>query len=173
MTFASLRVRQGRAAIVHELSHVYAPNQARFLAEGLAVYLEETIGNLEAYPTCGISVENRLRDAGRPALQSINLATFDRVSVGNGRSLGESVAINPQFVRAENHGVYSYLVAGSFVRFLIASRGADKFKTLYEMTPLTPGKCTPLSPERYKVCLGATLPDLQNDWLEHSCRPTS
>src|SRR3954463_5650135 len=29
MKFAALRVRQGRAAILHELAHVYEPNQAR------------------------------------------------------------------------------------------------------------------------------------------------
>ncbi len=40
MEFPAWRVNAGKAAILHELAHVFFPNGNRFLAEGLAVYLQ-------------------------------------------------------------------------------------------------------------------------------------
>src|SRR5437588_2228301 len=89
MKFAALRVKQGRAAILHELVHVYEPNQVRFLAEGFAVYLEESIGNINVFPTLGSSIQARLRSASSLALASVRFHVFDKVSVGGGTSLGK------------------------------------------------------------------------------------
>jgi hypothetical protein len=167
MIFAALRVRQRRAAVVHELAHVYAPNQARFLAEGFAVYLEEKVGNINAYPTCGLSIEQRLNKVdhiGPSALGAVNLEVFDRVSVGNGKSLGDSVGLELQLPSSPHRAAYSYLVAGSFVKFLIETYSLNKFRALYETTPLTPGRCTTTYPGRYKSSVGSDLARLQDEW---------
>ena len=44
LEFPPLRVVSGKAAILHELTHVYLPNGNRFLAEGLATYLQARLG---------------------------------------------------------------------------------------------------------------------------------
>ena len=53
MEFPAWKVVAGEAAITHELVHVYFPNGNRFLAEGLAVYLQATIGGNPAFPNFG------------------------------------------------------------------------------------------------------------------------
>src|SRR5204863_409581 len=43
----------GEAAIMHELVHIYLPNGNRFLAEGLAIYLQHEIGGNPTFPNFG------------------------------------------------------------------------------------------------------------------------
>src|SRR5437763_17168244 len=59
MKFAPSRVKEGRAAILHELVHVYEPKQARFLAEGIPVYPEESSGNINVLTTLSSSIQAR------------------------------------------------------------------------------------------------------------------
>jgi len=165
MKFAALRARQGRAAILHELTHVYAPNQVRFLAEGYAVYLEEKLGNIHAYPTLGTPIEERLGCANRSASQLVKLDVFDRVSIGMGLSLGDSVELKPAIPIPAERGAFSYLVSGSFVKFLIDIYGLKKFKDLFELTPLTPGASPQADPDRYERVFGKPLTGLQTEWL--------
>ncbi len=54
------RVRDGRAPLIHETTHSLSPSRNRFLAEGLAVYLEEKFGTLNAFPTFGRTVKTLL-----------------------------------------------------------------------------------------------------------------
>jgi hypothetical protein len=44
-------VRAHTGALVHEIVHIYAPHDNRFLAEGLAVYLQERLGGKPAFPS--------------------------------------------------------------------------------------------------------------------------
>ena len=44
MEFPAWRVLARKAAILHELVHVFFPSGNRFLAEGLAVHLQAEIG---------------------------------------------------------------------------------------------------------------------------------
>jgi hypothetical protein len=165
MKFAALRVRQGRAAILHELVHVYEPNQVRFLAEGFAVYLEEKIGNIDVYPTFGSSIEERLNSTHSSELPSLKLDIFDGVSVGGGLSLGDSVELETQIPIAAERGAYSYLVSGSFVKFLICAYGMEKFMLFYELTPLVPGASRLGDPNRYEWVFRTSLTELQAEWL--------
>lgn len=165
MKFAALRARQGNAAILHELAHVYAPNQVRFLAEGYAVYLEEKIGNINAYPTFGSSIEARLRDTSLSALGLVKLDDFDRVPVGTGVWLGDNVGLNASIPATSERRAYSYLVSASFVKFVVDSYGLDKFHALYELTPLTPAASTQADSGRYKNVFGKFLSALQIEWL--------
>jgi hypothetical protein len=50
-------VNRGRAATVHEVTHVFAPNANRFLAEGLAVYTHEHLMGPSAFPNFGADVK--------------------------------------------------------------------------------------------------------------------
>jgi hypothetical protein len=47
------RARNNDGALLHELVHVYASSENRFLAEGLAVYLQARLGGNRAYPNFG------------------------------------------------------------------------------------------------------------------------
>jgi hypothetical protein len=165
MKFAALRAKEGNAAIVHELIHVNAPNQSRFLAEGYAVYVEEKIGNIGAYPTFGNSIEDQMRKIGNSALQSVKLADFDRVPTKRGTNLGKSAGLETEIPDLAQRGEYTYLVSGSFVKFLVETHGLEKFKTLYELTPLTPGVATVADPDRYENVFGKPLTALQTQWL--------
>ena len=53
MEFPAWRVEARKAAIAHELVHVFYPNANRFLAEGFAVYLQDEIGGNPAFPNFG------------------------------------------------------------------------------------------------------------------------
>jgi len=108
-------VRSNESALLHEIVHIYAPNDNRFLAEGLAVYLHHKLGGNEAFPNFGKSLDAGAREL-LPRLES--LAPFHGVHRQRlGGLLGEQS---------------EYLVAGSFVGFLIEKYGLPQFVKLYE-----------------------------------------
>jgi hypothetical protein len=160
--YAAQRVREGKATTLHELVHVYAPNQVRFLAEGFSVYVEERLGNIEVYPTHGSAIEPQVKTA---ALASVQLDLFDRVSTKRGVPLGNNVGLEAAIPDQIKRWTYSYLVSGSFVKFLIDRYGLVKFKALYDMTPLTPGVAEVANPRRYEGVFGKSLTELQTEWL--------
>jgi hypothetical protein len=182
MKFAASRVKDKHAAVLHELTHVHAPNQARYLAEGFAVYLEETIGNNDTYPTAGQSSECAMLRNPK-AISSVRLESFDKVSLGSnaqlgpqGAELGAQVGLDKAIPDEAQREAYSYLVSGSFVKFLIRTHGLSKFKALYDKTPMTPGAVTPIDLDRYQPIYGKPLAKLQEEWLswlktkQRSCR---
>src|SRR5262249_25401083 len=59
--FPAARANEGTAAMIHELTHVHAPNEVRFLGEGYPAYVEEQIGNRQAYPNQGLLTECGIR----------------------------------------------------------------------------------------------------------------
>ena len=59
------------AAILHEIAHVHAPNAVRFLAEGFPAYLEEKMGNINAYPTEGSRIECAIGGYKRKSLAEL------------------------------------------------------------------------------------------------------
>ena len=164
MKFSAARVKGKIAAILHELTHVHAPNQVRFLAEGFAVYLEETIGNIRVYPTVGKSSEGAmLREPA--AISAVNLEVFDQVSLGSGEELGKQVGLDAAISNEVAREAYSYLVSATFVKYLISHYGLKKFKELYETTPLMPKMVTPIDVNRYDLLFGKSLAKLQEEWL--------
>ena len=78
------RVLDGRAPLIHETTHSLAPSRNRFLAEGLAVYLEEKFGTLNAFPTFGRSVKKLLCGSVKKGtfvpLQNLFAETIDTTS---------------------------------------------------------------------------------------------
>lgn len=110
------RVRDGRGALLHEITHSYAPNANRFLQEGLAVYLQDKIGGNPAFPNFG----RQLHVLAGSALSSVrSLETLNSVRF-------------PQPLSTVIDERTGYLLAGSFVQFLVEKHGLSQFRTLYE-----------------------------------------
>jgi hypothetical protein len=170
--FPPHRVKDRGAAILHEIAHVHAPNAVRFLAEGFPAYLEEKMGNIDAYPAQGSRLECAIGDYNkeyRSALASVNLELFDVVPTKRTVFLGDHMGLEPAFAadRTEGEGrrrTYSYLVSASFVKFLIHNHELSRFKALYDLTPLIPTQTRPADPGRYQRIYGKSLTELQTGW---------
>jgi hypothetical protein len=142
--FRMRTIRQGISPITHEIAHAVAPNGNRFLAEGLASNAHDALGGQAAFPNFGNDLHARARqfagDADMPALE--RLATPTRLQLPD---------LAPQG---------AYLVAGSFVRYLLESHGMKKFRALYGLTPLVPrGRFAGL-PKRWIDVYGLTFGEL-------------
>ena len=129
------RVRNNEGALLHEIVHIYAPNENRFLAEGLAVYLHHRLAGNKAFPNFGKSLDTEAR--GRLSqLESLDGLNSVRTPQPLGRVLGEQSA---------------YVLAGSFVGFLMEKYGLPEFRTLYESG-------------RYESAYGKPLETLEKEW---------
>jgi hypothetical protein len=138
------------AATVHEVMHVFAPNANRFLAEGLAVYAHEQLKGPPAFPNFGADVKTMARRYA------------DRANIGFFDTAATPTPLRVLSSRLEEREIY--IVAGSFVRFLIADFGLAKFRELYEMTPLVPGIREAGGPERWERIYGLTIDELALKW---------
>ncbi len=151
MEFPTWRVAAGKAAITHELVHVYYPNGNRFLAEGLAIYVQALIGGNPAFPNFGRPLHAQAFDVtcemvpafapgNMSALAVLCLAGLERIATPNPLAL----QVGETFYGVEPRGqARLYPMAGSFVQFLIESRGLARFRELYARTPLIPGQQNP------------------------------
>jgi hypothetical protein len=115
--------------------HIYAPNDNRFLAEGLAVYLHHKMAGNRAFPNFGKSLN---AEAGERLSQ---IESLDRLNaVRTPRPLGS--VLNEQS---------AYILAGSFVGFLIEKYGLSEFRKLYESGA-------------YESAYGKSLRELEKEW---------
>src|SRR6185503_12243032 len=120
MLFPTRGVLSGSSPILHELVHVYAPNQNRFLAEGLAVYAHHLLKGAPGFPNFGEDLHRLARDVAA------------RVSI---EKLDTIPTPTPPAASGLDERVY-YVAAGSFVGYLVETWGIDKFRELYAATPL-------------------------------------
>ena len=146
MIFGAKRVNAGEAATVHEMIHVYAPNANRFLAEGLAVYGHDLLGDPPAYPNFGKSLDDI---AGRSANRELAMA-LERTPTPNPLE-----SVSPE----------GEAIAGSFVKFLIERHGMDKFRTLYALTPLASMQRNPGEPAGWQQVYGESYESIVDAWL--------
>ena len=107
------RVRDNTGALLHEIVHIYAPNGNRFLAEGLAVYLHAALAANPAFPNFGADLRHlAVRHlSGQESLKALN-------SVQTPRPLG--TIMNEKT---------AYILAGSFVGFLLERFGLPMFQS--------------------------------------------
>ena len=128
-------VRNNTSALLHEIVHIYAPSNNRFLAEGLAVYLHTKLAGNPAFPNFG---EDLSRAAARAlsAVKSLEILNGVRTPRPLGAVMDEKVA---------------YAVAGSFVEFLIDRHGLASFRGLYEAN-------------NYEKTYGKSLDVLEIEW---------
>jgi hypothetical protein len=155
MLFRMSAVLIRHAATVHEVVHVFAPNANRFLAEGLAVYAHEHLHGPSAYPNFRATLHGlALGYVARADIVALDRIATPRRLQGGGLSNREA-----------------YIVAGSFVRFLIERDGMAKFRRLYAMTPLVPGAHNAGSPGRWREVYGASLAQLVTQWRQRIIGP--
>jgi hypothetical protein len=172
MEFPAWKVVAGEAAILHELVHVFFPNGNRFLAEGLAIFLQATIGGNPAFPNFGRPLHEVARELvresapqfmpGKPeSLDKLRLADLDRIATPSPLRLrvGRYLYDNTPAGQA-----YIYPMAGSFVQFLVEVYGTNKFRALFERTPLVPFGRDAGTPERWVEVYGIALSDLELQW---------
>lgn len=154
MVFPVDRVNQRQAAVIHEMVHVYATNQNRFLAEGLAVYLHQRLGGNPAFPNFGKDL-SRLTN-GLPA--GLKLADLDTISTPR------RLELTPQIDEKS-----AYIVAGSFVGFLIENYGLDRFRQLCAISPLQPRQRVEVyrveRNAKYEAIFTKNLDTLEEEWL--------
>jgi hypothetical protein len=160
MEFPAFRVATGEADVLHELVHVYFPNANRMLAEGLAVHLQQDIGANPSYPNFGEDLHRlarrELEATLKLKLRDVHLDTLAQITTPS--------RLMCRIGRSTVDGAWPYILAGSFVRFLIEGYGLDKFHDLYLRTPLVPLQRNEGSPGRWREIYGFSLADLELQW---------
>jgi hypothetical protein len=129
------RVRDNSGALLHEIVHIYAPNDNRFLAEGVAVYLHTTLKGNPAFPNFG-------EDLRRLAARSVS-------GVGSLEMLNN--VRTPRPLSTVMNEETAYVMAGSFVGFLIEKYGLPAFRRLY-------------GTGNYEIVYGKSLLSLEREW---------
>jgi hypothetical protein len=149
MLFRSRTTRSKSSAITHEVVHIFAPNGNRLLAEGFAIYAHEILAGRPAFPNFG----RELHGVAKEFLESTDLVALDAFAT-------------PRPLKTDNlTGGQAYIVAGSFMKFLVNKYGMEKFRCLYELTPMGPGNRNGGgAPERWKNIYGADLKTLEKAW---------
>jgi hypothetical protein len=131
-----LRGVRGRSGpLLHEIAHIYAPNGNRFLAEGLAVYLHATLAGNPAFPNFGRNLKH---------LASRHLSELDSLRTLNGVQ-------TPRPLSTVMDEKAAYILAGSFVGFLIERYSLPKFRSLYDIG-------------NYAEVYGTPLETLEQEW---------
>jgi hypothetical protein len=129
------RTRENTGALLHEIVHIYAPNNNRFLAEGLAVYLHATLAGNPAFPNFGEDLR-RLAVRSLSGVKSLEALNRVRTPRALGTVMDERTA---------------YILAGSFVGFLLERYGLALFRHLYET-------------ERYEQVYEKSFETLETEW---------
>jgi hypothetical protein len=172
MEFPAWRVVAGEAAIMHELVHVYFPNGNRLLAEGLAIYLQATIGKHPAFPNFGRPLNDVLLELlpkmipelgrGDPGgLAQLRVANLDRIATPSPLRLRVGLTVYQGDGVGQAH---LYPIAGSLVQFLIDSYGLERFHEIYARTPLRPFERNAGSIDRWIDVYGQSLDELERHW---------
>ena len=172
MEFPAWRVLSRKAAIMHELVHVFFPNGNQFLAEGLAVYLQAAIGENPAFPNFGTPLHENAREhfvemalsnsrADRLDLTQIHLGELDAIATPSPLTMRVGRDLYGEDRRGQ---AFVYPIAGSFVQFLVETRGMERFRAIYAHTPLVSLAHRAGSPDRWRDVYGATLADLEGEW---------
>jgi len=167
--FPARRVADVQASIAHEFTHYFFPNSNRMLAEGFAVYVhdetERLTGGNPSYPNFGISVDTLLKchpDVASPIHSRVDFSKLDSFVTPQALTLDNVI-----FADIKDPGKrdqWSYVVAGSFVRFLMKTRGMDKFRALYKATPFEAGRRITRATDNWNEVYSKTLQSLGADW---------
>jgi hypothetical protein len=173
MEFPANRVASGTAAIAHELTHVWFPNANRFMAEGLAVHVQAEVGGNPAFPNFGEPLHElackvlhdieRECHGGDPNDRESRPLLIDLDAIATPNPLTLKVGENFYGEGPRGQRVV-YPIAGSFVAFLIETRGIAKFCELYRQTPFQPQVCAAGTSERWRNVYGLSVADLELEW---------
>jgi hypothetical protein len=167
--FPASKVNDVLADIAHEFTHYYFPNGNRMLAEGLAVYVQDETqglpGGNPGYPNFGIPVHTAMKchpHVASPILPRVDLSKLDQFLTPRPLTLDPAAFAD---LEDDKRDQWSYVVAGSFVRFLIETHGMDKFRTLYKATPFEAGRKIRRATDNWsEIYSPKTLQSLEADW---------
>ena len=134
-------LRDNTTPLLHEIVHIYAPNDNRFLAEGLAVYLHAKLAGNPAFPNFGEGVD---RAATRSLAKTPSMQVLNRVRT-------------PQPLSTVMDEQAAYTIGGSFVGFLIERYSLDLFRKLYET-------------DNYNAAYAKSLDILEQEWRQSIVR---
>jgi hypothetical protein len=160
MEFPAFRVAVEEANILHELVHVYFPNSNRMLAEGLAVHLQQEIGEGPGYPNFGEDLHHMMRAKLKSELRT----EFDRIHLGGLDKITTPMALMLRVDKRTIRDGWTYIIAGSFVRFLLETYDVGLFRSLYAKSPLVPLERDAGAPERWREVYGLSLEELEVRW---------
>jgi hypothetical protein len=156
MQFPASRVAAGQVNMVHELIHVYLPNGNRLLAEGLSSFVQDEIGSNPAFPNFGKNIDKLVRcDMPAQDLRKVSLAHLDRIATPDLLTVGGE---------SRQDSLVGYVVASSFVRYLIDTDGIAKFRELYGRTPFEPGRRVHRTSDDWKEIYGHSIDDIEKKW---------
>jgi hypothetical protein len=172
MELPAWKIVAGEAAIAHELAHIYFPNGNRFLAEGLAVYLQAKIGGNPAFPNFGrpldeLAIETLRRmlpefaEGDDTSLGKIHLTALDRIATPSGLRMRVGLRL---FQVDDGGHAHIYPLVGSFVAYAIERHGLERFRVLYGHTPLRPFERDAGPTDRWAEVYGMTLEDIEQGW---------
>jgi hypothetical protein len=173
MEFPTARVVSRKSAIAHEQVHVYRPNGNRLLAEGLAIYVQQLVGGNPAFPNFGRPLHENARGSFvrlSPAfatsgsiadLEDIRVRLMDQIATPSPLSLDVAGTVYGEEPRGQG---LLYPFAGSFVEFLIETRGLPAFRALYERTPMVPGVTEAGTANRWRDHYASSLEALEAEW---------
>ena len=133
-------LRGGAAPYVHETVHLLASYNLsqRWLAEGLAVFLNDELGGYPAFPNYGDDLD------GLSGKMLENPSLTEVLSFDNGYTRGSRVG-------REKRRAF-YVLSGSLVQYIEHRYGRRKLLTLYQS-----GDC--------RAILGVSFEQLRSDWL--------
>ena len=95
------------------------------------------------------------------ALDSVDLGALDRIATPSGLRL----RVGLRLYQTDDVGLaHVYPLAGSFVAFLIETRGLARFRALYERTPLRPLERNAGAGERWSEVYGVPLGEIEREW---------
>ncbi len=178
MEFPRWRVVSRKAAILHELVHVFFPNGNRLLAEGLAIYLQAELGANPAFPNFGRPLHEFVHELLlhsttasnshiSPHLDMIEFNELDAIATPSPLTLKIGTEFFGEDPRGQKH---LYAVAGSFIQHLIETWGLAMFHELYKRTPLLPLQQNAGVSERWVAIYGLSLGELAIKWKLHIAR---
>ena len=111
-------VRNKKAAIVHEVTHIIAKHsENRFFSEGLAVYFQERFGEDKGFPNfAGVPLNDLVKKYKDQLMPISQLADNNEIF----RQVG-----------TEKRKI-AYIEAGSFLNYLVEEYGEQKLKELHD-----------------------------------------
>jgi hypothetical protein len=169
MELPARRVVTREAAIMHELVHVLFPNANRFLAEGLAIFLQAQIGGNPAFPNFGRPLHAVAREVlnelvpehASEHLDAVSIAALDDIATPAPLTLQVNANVYGEEPRGQGR---IYPLVGSFIQYLIETRNMERFQTIYSQTPLVPGEQGAWPANRWLSVYDCSLSDVEREW---------
>ena len=138
-------VRNKKAAIVHEVTHIIASHSYnRFFSEGLAIYFQERFGEDHGFPNFSGVPLDELARSNKNRFFPIN-------ELSNSNDIFRRVGTEERRI--------AYIETGSFFTFLIETYGEQKVRALHNSLSLG-----------YERVYGNNLRELEKEWRNHLFR---